>query len=111
MKRDTKTKRNTRMDLLSKSLVRAVKNDSVFGEIMLGKIYFSNIGSKKVRKDKVYQASADRLVKVCPACKLAWEGIKLSSTQTSKNTKYYKNFPKYGKKVELCDNCKGENNE
>ena len=108
MKRDTKTKRNTRMDLLSKSLVRAVKNDSVFGEIMLGKIYFSNVGSRKVRKDKVFQASADRLVKICPICELAWERVKVGSQAEANRTLYYKNMPKYGKKIQNCTRCSEE---
>ena len=81
---------------------------SILAEVMLGKIYFSNVGSRKVRKDKVYQASADRLVRVCPICKLAWEGIKMSSMSKNKNILYYKNMPKYGKKTQICTRCSEE---
>ena len=101
-------KRRSKEDLLSESLVKAVKRGSILAEVMLGKIYFSNVGSRKVRKDKVYQASADRLVRVCPICKLAWEGIKLSSMSKNKNILYYKNMPKYGKKIQNCIRCSEE---
>ena len=101
-------KRRSKEDLLSESLVKAVKRGSILAEVMLGKIYFSNVGSRKVRKDKVYQASADRLVRVCPICKLAWEGIKMSSMSKNKNILYYKNMPKYGKKTQICTRCSEE---
>lgn len=111
MKRDTKIKRNTRMDLLSKSLVSAVKNDSIFGEIMLGINFFKRDLRENKKKSVKIMNSSDKYVKVCPKCKLCWEKIRLSSKQKGKNTMYYKDFSKYGKAVELCDKCKGENDE
>jgi len=101
-------KRRSREDLLSESLVKAVKRGSILAEVMLGKIYFSNVGSRKVRKDKVYQASADRLVKICPICELAWERVKVGSQAESDRTLYYKNMPKYGKKMQNCTRCSEE---
>jgi hypothetical protein len=101
-------KRRNREDLLSESLVKAVKKNSILAEVMLGKIYFSNVGSRKVRKDKVYQASADRLVKICPICELAWERVKVGSQAESDRTLYYKNMPKYGKKMQNCTRCSEE---
>jgi len=101
-------KRRSREDLLSESLVKAVKKNSILAEVMLGKIYFSNVGSRKVRKDKVYQASADRLVKICPICELAWERVKVGSQAESDRTLYYKNMPKYGKKMQNCTRCSEE---
>ena len=101
-------KRRSKEDLLSESLVKAVKRGSILAEVMLGKIYFSNVGSRKVRKDKVYQASADRLVKICPICELAWERVKVGSQAESDRTLYYKNMPKYGKKIQNCIRCSEE---
>ena len=101
-------KRRNREDLLSESLVKAVKKNSILAEVMLGKIYFSNVGSRKVRKDKVYQASADRLVKICPICELAWERVKVGSQAEANRTLYYKNMPKYGKKIQNCTRCSEE---
>jgi len=101
-------KRRNREDLLSESLVKAVKKNSILAEVMLGKIYFSNVGSRKVRKDKVYQASADRLVKICPICELAWERVKVGSQAEANRTLYYKNMPKYGKKMQNCTRCSEE---
>jgi len=101
-------KRRNREDLLSESLVKAVKKNSILAEVMLGKIYFSNVGSRKVRKDKVYQASADRLVKICPICELAWERVKVGSQGETDRTLYYKNMPKYGKKMQNCIRCSEE---
>ena len=101
-------KRRNREDLLSESLVKAIKRGTILAEVMLGKIYFSNVGSRKVRKDKVYQASADRLVKICPICELAWERVKVGSQAESDRTLYYKNMPKYGKKMQNCTRCSEE---
>ena len=101
-------KRRNREDLLSESLVKAVKRGSILAEVMLGKIYFSNVGSRKVRKDKVFQASADRLVKICPICELAWERVKVGSQAEANRTLYYKNMPKYGKKIQNCTRCSEE---
>jgi len=101
-------KRRSREDLLSESLVKAVKRGSILAEVMLGKIYFSNVGSRKVRKDKVFQASADRLVKICPICELAWERVKVGSQAEANRTLYYKNMPKYGKKIQNCTRCSEE---
>jgi superfamily II helicase len=94
--------------LLSESLVKLIKPDSILGEIMLGRVYFSNVGKNKMRKEKVYQASADRLVKVCPSCELTWEYVKVGSHITQKHTIYHKNVPKFGKKKEICTRCSEE---
>ena len=108
MKSSKHMKRKTKKHLLSKSLIRVVKPDSILGEVMLGKIYFSNVNSRNPRRDKVYQASADRLVKVCPICKLTWERVKVGSQVESNRTLYYKNMPKYGKKIKVCYKCSEE---
>ena len=76
---------------------------------MLGKIYFSNTdSSKRIRKDKVYQSSADRVVKACPICNLTWESIRVGSQGETNRTIYYKNMPKYGKKMQNCTRCSEE---
>ena len=102
--------RKSREDLLSKSLVEAVKVGSILADVMLGKIYFSHTDTtKKVRKSKVYQKSADRLVKVCSVCNMTWERLKISTKKRKVyQTLYYKNVPKFGKEIEICNKCSEE---
>ena len=104
--------RRNKEEVLSQSLVDAIKTDSILADVMLGKIYLSNTDTtKRVRKSTVYQTSADKLVKRCPVCDKTWEKFKLS-TKSRKvyHTLYYKNVPKYGKEVKVCDKCNEEEN-
>ena len=103
-------KRRNKDDLLSQSLVKAVKLGSILADVMLGKIYFSHTDTtKRVRKSKVYQTSADRLVKICSVCNMTWERLKISTKKRKVyQTLYYKNVPKYGKEIEICNKCSEE---
>ena len=98
--------RKSRDDLLSESLVKAVKKGSILADVMLGKAFLSNSdSSRNIRKDKVYQSSADRVVKACPVCKLTWESIRVGSQGETNRTIYYNNIPRYGKSIVTCAKC------
>ena len=98
--------RKNRDDLLSESLVKAVKKGSILADVMLGKAFLSNSdSSRNIRKDKVYQSSADRVVKACPVCKLTWESISVGSQGETNRTIYYNNIPRYGKSIVTCAKC------
>ena len=102
-----------RPNLLSKSLIEAVaeNKNTIFGEIMLGSNHLEKVVTRNMLNNKKKSThDTDYIVKSCPECKLSWERVKISSSKKRKRIIYYKNFPKYGKEVEVCDRCNEEEN-
>tara|TARA_R100000781_G_scaffold2704_1_gene4239 strand:+ start:852 stop:1163 length:312 start_codon:yes stop_codon:yes gene_type:complete len=93
--------------LLSESLVDAVKEGSILADVMLGRAYFTTSDSFSPRKDKLYKTSADKQIKNCPVCNLTWENVRGSQSEF-RRTIYYKNIPRFGKKIIICDRCSEE---
>ena len=56
---------------------------------------------------------ADKTIKLCTKCDKCWEIDIASTTSYMKRVKkiyyvYYKDFPSYGKPVEVCPKCKNQ---
>lgn len=103
-------KRRSKTDLISKSMLDIIKGDSIFGDVMLGTNFFNKDKGTNINKSIKLKNSTDRYVKVCPECSLAWEYTRITGTRRNKKAIYYKNFPKYGKKIEVCNRCNEEEN-
>ena len=99
--------RNNRTDLISKSLIEAIgeNKNTIFGEIMLGVNFFNKEKGSSPNNRVKQKNSTDKYVRSCPKCNLCWEYTRLAGNRKERQVVYYKNFPKYGKEIEVCDNC------
>ena len=96
---------------VSKYISDIIKEGSIFADVMLGNHYIEKGMIKRTpNKRKKSTHDTDYTVRSCPECGLSWERAKLSSKKGGKKTIYYQNFPKLGKRIELCDKCNEEEN-
>ena len=105
--------KNSRTSLLSKWLIEAVEEnkDTIFGEIMLGINFFNKDKKMSPNKSVKQKNSTDKYVRSCPKCVRCWEYTRVIGTRRNKKTIYYNDFPKYGKNIELCNNCEPQEEE
>ena len=57
---------------------------------------------RKLSRINVDARKADQELKACPSCNAVWEVRNYNQTT---EYKYYRNFPRYGKKKSVCPSC------
>ena len=82
-----------------------IQRTDIFSDVMLGNLMKQHEIQRSLSRKKKYIHDTDKAIKACPKCNRCWEKTRLTSTQRGKKTIYYKNFPKYGKEIKVCNNC------
>jgi len=76
-------------------------------------IKYKQMKSEKQNMWRSDAKRADKTIKLCTKCDKCWEIDIASTTSYMKRVKkiyyvYYKDFPSYGKPVEVCPKCKNQ---